>query len=242
MHQGRVEGLGLQVGLPAVPHDAIEKLQVGGRKRAPVERRLGGGGFRTLVRVGDGDDAELGIGRHRQCHANQSMIQQLAVCRGGGRESGDVVAGAIGAVKRAKYRVRALGVIEALLQVCGSDTPSVGGIMTTGAAPAVAPQAGKKRTGFINLLLAESLDRCRWNPERIPGMSLGAWSEFPPVDPPPHAVSLKPIPRQPPTRLAFDSLLTGPFCFWFPRRPAGTPGRWTANREFMGGEFAGEET
>ena len=87
------------------------------------------------------------------------MIQQLAVCRSGSRESGDVVAGAIGSVNREKDRVRALGVVEALLQVCGSDTPSVGGIMTTGAAPAIASQVGKKRTGFINLLLAESLDR-----------------------------------------------------------------------------------
>jgi hypothetical protein len=119
---------------------------------------LGGGGFRTLVRVSDGDDAELGVGRHRQCHANQSMIQQLAVCRSGGRGSGDVVAGAIGAVKRAKYRVRALAVVEALLQVSWSDTPSVGGIMTTGAAPSVAPQLGKKWTRLIDLLVTEGVE------------------------------------------------------------------------------------
>jgi hypothetical protein len=43
------------------------------------------------------------------------MIQQLAVCRRGGCECGDIVAGAIGSVNRAKDRIRALGVVEALL-------------------------------------------------------------------------------------------------------------------------------
>ena len=45
------------------------------------------------------------------------MIQQLAIGQGLGCQGRHIGAGAIRAVNRAKYRVRALGVLEALLQV-----------------------------------------------------------------------------------------------------------------------------
>src|SRR5579862_103529 len=144
MHQGRVLGLAAQIRLPPVPHNSVEKTKVGGRQRPPVERRLAGGCLWTRVRIVDRDDAEVGVAWYRQRHTDQSLVQKQAVRSAAGLDRGDVIAGTIGAVYRAKYWIFSLRDLETLLQLRRRNAPSFAGIMTGGAAPVVGPQFLKK--------------------------------------------------------------------------------------------------
>ena len=98
------------------------------------------------------------VRRHRQDHPDQAKIQQQTVGRGFGRQGGHVGARAIGAINGAEHRIGALARLESLLQVRGSEAPSVAGIVTTSARALVRPQLGEKWVRGINLLLAEGCD------------------------------------------------------------------------------------